>query len=101
MKKIAVCHGKSCGPAGAARLLKKLKSCYGDEDISFVERTCCGRCEHSISIQIDDDTIISDLSLSNLEERFTNDPAAAIRKARQNEEGAREKLETFLADDLV
>lgn len=101
MKKIAVCHDKSCGPAGAERLCQRLKNTYAGSGIDVVPRTCCGRCEHSISIEVDDDVIISDLSLANLEERFTNDPDAAIQLARKEREEMFKKIDTLLENDLV
>ncbi len=101
MKKIAVCHGKSCGPAGAARILARLKKEYEHKGVQIVMRDCCGRCERSNSIQIDDDVIISDLSLTSLDQRFIHDPDAAIANARKEVDDASKKLDDILKDDLV
>ncbi|MDP2630607.1 MAG: (2Fe-2S) ferredoxin domain-containing protein [Candidatus Uhrbacteria bacterium] len=100
MKKIAVCHGKSCGPAGAGRIQERLAKKYASRNIEVTGRTCCGRCEHHISIEINDDIVVSDLSLNNLDEKFINDPQSAIARARKEQKSAMEKLDSVL-DDIV
>lgn len=100
MKKIAVCHGKSCGPAGAARLRERLEEKYASEEIEVTGRTCCGRCARHISIEIDDTVVISDLSGANLEEKFISDPERAIARAQEEQKSAMEKLDSVL-DDIV
>jgi len=101
MKKISVCHGKTCGPAGAPRILETLKQTYVHLGIEVVVRDCCGKCEHHNSIQINDGIIISDLAPATLEEKFINDPDRAIAKAQQDARDAIKKLDDLLADDLV
>lgn len=100
MKKIAVCHGKSCGPAGARRVQERLEKEYAEKGVDVVPRTCCGRCEHSISIEIDDTVVISDLSGANLEEKFISDPEGAIAQALEEQKSAMKKLDSAL-DDIV
>lgn len=100
MKKIAVCHGKSCGPAGAARLRERLKEKYASEEIEVTERTCCGRCERHISIEIDDAVVISDLTSANLDEKFISNPEKAIAQAQEEQKSAMKKLDSAL-DDIV
>ncbi|MBI4599479.1 (2Fe-2S) ferredoxin domain-containing protein [Candidatus Uhrbacteria bacterium] len=101
MKKIAVCHGKSCGPAGSALIRERLDKEYANKGIDVVVRDCCGRCEHSVSIQVDDDVIISDLAPASIGNRFIDDPDAAIMQAQQEQTKAIEKLDAALNDELV
>ena len=98
-KKIGVCHGKACGPAGADRIQKILEEEYGRDGVQIVERTCCGRCEHNNSIVINDMTILSDLSSKNIREKFIADPETAIQKAQEEQSKSEEKLEHILSDD--
>ena len=100
MKKIAVCHGKSCGPAGARRIQERLAEEYSQKGVDVASRTCCGRCEHPVSIEIDDDAVISDLTLANLEEKFISYPDQAIAMAQEEQKSAMEKLNSAL-DDIV
>lgn len=100
-KKIAVCHGKVCGPAGAQKIKDMLEEEYGDDGIEVVERTCCGRCERNNSIVIDDEIIISDLSPKNIEECFIADTEGAIERARKEKQASEEKLENILTNDLL
>lgn len=100
MKKIAVCCGKSCGPAGSARVRERLEKEYADTGINVLTRDCCGRCERSISIEIDDSVVVSDLTHANLEKQFINNPETAIEKARKEHEDAMNTIDAVL-DDLV
>lgn len=105
MKKISVCHGKKCGPGGAAQLMKTLKEEYETKGIPVEERGCCGRCErHNTIVVLDDvdhEVIISDLVPDQIQEQFIVDPDAAIEKARKEDAAATEKLDAALRDDLV
>lgn len=105
MKKISVCHGKKCGPGGAAQLMKTLKEEYETKGIPVEERGCCGRCErHNTIVVLDDadhEVIISDLSPSAIREQFIADPDTTIAKARAEAEKAAEKLDTALNDDIL
>ncbi|MBI2645274.1 hypothetical protein HYW94_03835 [Candidatus Uhrbacteria bacterium] len=100
-KKIGVCHGKVCGPAGAHNILRILKEEYGKDGVEVVERTCCGRCERNNSISIDDMTIISDLSSKNIREKFIADPETAIGKAEEEQSESEKKLDSMVFDDLL
>lgn len=100
-KKIAVCHGKVCGPAGAQKIKDILEEKYSNDGIEVVERTCCGRCERNNSIVIDDEIIISDLSLKNIEKCFIVDTEDAIERAQKEKQESEKKLENILADDLL
>ncbi len=100
MKKIAVCHGKSCGPAGAARVCKRLTDEYSNKGVSVVVRECCGRCERSVSIEIDDDVVVSELTAENLTNKFINDPDTAIAQARKEQQEAMDRIDAVL-DNLV
>lgn len=99
-KKIGVCHGKTCGPAGAARIKKILEDEYG-ESVEIVERLCCGRCDDHNSIVIDDSVTVSHLSPENVRESFITDPDAAIRCAREEEKKIQEQLDAALDGDLL
>lgn len=104
MKKISVCHGKKCGPGGAAQLMKTLKEEYDTRGIPVEERECCGRCErHNTIVVLDDadqEVIISDLVPAKIQEQFIADPDTTVAKARAEAEKAAEKLDTVL-DELV
>lgn len=100
MKKIGVCHGKSCGPAGAARVCDKLIKEYSHKGVTVVARDCCGRCERSVSIEIDDGVVISELTAENLHKKFMVDPDTAIMKARKEQQNAMDKIDAAL-NDLV
>lgn len=100
-KKIGVCNGKTCGPAGAAQIKKILKDTYNTHGIEVTERLCCGRCENNNSIVIDDDVTISHLSPGTLKERFIDRPDVAIAEAREEEKRIREELDHALEADLL
>lgn len=105
MKKIAVCHGKSCGPGGAARIMHALREEYEKRGIPVTERGCCGRCErhNTIVIEEDDGTEmrVSDLSPSSIKEQFIDREEDAIAKAREEEKAALEKLDDVLNRDVI
>lgn len=100
-KKIAVCHGKVCGPAGAEELQKILEKEYGKKGVEVGECTCCGRCEQHNSVVIDDTVIVSHLSPKNVFKKFIADPKAASEEARQAQRESEKKLENALSDDLL
>lgn len=104
MKKISVCHGKKCGPGGAAQLMKTLKEEYETKGIPVEERGCCGRCErHNTIVVLDDndsEVIVSDLTPSKIRDHFINDPVPVIEKARVEQEEAMKKIDDVL-DGLV
>lgn len=105
MKKISVCHGKQCGPGGAAQLMQTLKKTYEPKGITVEERGCCGRCErHNTVVVLDDDdreVIVSDLTPDKIQEQFIADPDTCIAKARAEAQQATEKLDTALNDDIL
>ena len=105
MKKISVCHGKKCGPGGAAQLMQTLKDEYTIKDVPVEERGCCGRCErHNTIVVLDDadkEVIISDLVPSAIQEQFIDNPDAAIERARKEQQSASKKLDDVLNDDIL
>lgn len=105
MKKISVCHGKSCGPGGAARILHALREEYEKRGVPVVERGCCGRCERHNTIVIEEDdgteVRVSDLSPSSIKEQFIDHEEDAIAKAREEERAVLEKLDDVLNRDML
>lgn len=105
MKKISVCHGKSCSPGGAAQIMRALCKEYEKRDIPIVERGCCGRCERHNTIVVEDDAgeevRVSDLSPATIQERFIDDPNSAIVAAREEERISLEKLDDALNMDVL
>ncbi|MEK7648467.1 MAG: (2Fe-2S) ferredoxin domain-containing protein [Patescibacteria group bacterium] len=97
-KNIAVCHGKSCGPKGASRIKKILEQCNTFKSIKIQERECCGRCEHSCTIVIDDQAI-SDLSPDTLQKAFLDNPSQALAEAHKKDMQASKDLDRILSDD--
>ena len=100
-KKIGVCYGKTCGPAGAASIKKILEDTYSAQGIEVTERLCCGRCKNNNSIVIDEDVTISRLSPGTIKERFIDREDAAIAEAREEEKRIREELDRALDADLL
>lgn len=98
-KKIGVCHGKTCGPAGASSIKKILEDTYGDS-VEITERLCCGRCDDHNSIVVDDTVTVSHLSPDALTEQFISDPQAAIDAAKIEEEKISAQLDAALANEL-
>lgn len=105
MKKISVCHGKQCGPGGAAQLMQTLKGEYEAKGVPVEERGCCGRCErHNTIVVLDDDNcevIVSDLVPDNIQEQFIADPDTAIAKAREEQDEAMKKIDDALNRDVI
>lgn len=100
-KKIAVCHGPTCGTHGAQRIKQILEKEYEGSGITIVERECCGRCKFNNTIVVDD-VAISRLSPETLKEKFIADPKRAIEEAKLDEEAMLEELNSFLeSDDLL
>ncbi len=98
-KKISVCHGKSCEPAGAKKIKKILEEHYANKSVEIIERNCCGRCEHSCTIVVDDQPV-SDLSPHTIHELFINKPGEAIKNQQAKDQLSREVLERALGDPL-
>ena len=92
LKKIAVCHGKSCSQKGAHRILRILEEYGAPKGIKITERKCCGRCEHSCTI-VANDQPISDLSPENLKKNFLDNPEQAINDAHERDKDAHNALE--------
>lgn len=99
-KKIAVCHGKSCKPAGAAAIKKILEQEYLEQSVEITERECCGRCEHSCTIAVDDQ-LVSDLNPENLRTTFLDRTEEALSDARKRDQAARDNLDAILGDDFL
>lgn len=94
-KKIEVCCGKACGPAGSKKIKEQLIHVLADSGVEIVERGCTGRCEHACTIVIDG-TAISDLSPSNLDNAFLNNPDTAIECAQKQEAQSAASLDGIL-----
>lgn len=99
-KKISVCHGKTCGPAGASAIKKILENEYGGS-VEVVERLCCGRCDDHNSVVLDDTVTISHLSTTNLSETFIDRPEAAIADAKIEEKKIKKEIDGALEADLL
>ncbi|MBI4268528.1 hypothetical protein HY627_01705 [Candidatus Uhrbacteria bacterium] len=100
-KKIGVCHGKTCGPAGAAKIKKILEDTYRSDGVEVVERLCCGRCDDHNSIVVDDAVTVSHLSPDTLSQKFISRPDAAIADAKTEEEKIQRDLDAALEADLL
>lgn len=100
-KKIGVCHGKTCGPAGARTIKRLLEDEYAADGVEITERLCCGRCDDHNSIVIDDAVTVSHLSPATLFEAFINRPADAIADAKAEEEKIKKELDAALEADLL
>ncbi len=73
---------------------------YAKQGIEITETLCCGRCEHSCTIVVDEQPI-SDLSPENLKKNFIDDPNQAVKHAQEQDKKASAALDKLLSDDLA
>lgn len=100
-KKIAVCHGPTCGPHGAREIKATLENNLANDGIEITARECCGRCENHNSIVIDDTVTVSHLDEEKIKD-FIADPDTMIEKAHKEQEELSKKIDDLLSsDDLL
>lgn len=99
-KKIAVCHGPTCGPNGARNIKQTLEDTLAADGVEITARECCGRCADHNSIVIDDSVTISHLDEKKIHE-FIADPGTMIEKARKEEADLSIKIDEFFSSDDI
>lgn len=79
--------------------MKILEQKYAQQGVEITETLCCGRCEHSCTIVVDNQHV-SDLSVENIKKNFLDNPCQAIADAKKNEAESSAALDRILSDDL-
>ncbi|MBI2483984.1 (2Fe-2S) ferredoxin domain-containing protein [Candidatus Uhrbacteria bacterium] len=97
-KKIAVCHGPTCGPNGAKKLKQILEETYADNGIEITTRECCGKCSNHNSIVVDDTMTVSNLDEESIK-KFIADPDAMIEGAKKEEGELSKKIDELLSSE--
>lgn len=100
MKKIDVCHGKTCMRHGAETLLKKLREHFSASGVSVGPRECCGNCANNNSIVVDGEVTIGNLTSETVDD-FIRDPESALQSAREAKNSMRKTIDDLLKEDLL
>ncbi len=100
IKRIEVCHGPTCGPAGGERIKMILENELAEQGVAVIERGCCGNCEKHNNIMVDG-VLVQKLTPTTVREQFLNRIDAALDQAQGEAVERDNELMKFLDSDLI